>query len=184
VAVRVVKIAGREVTVVIRRDEAGLMAEVVDGPGPPRRLRLVVAGPGRLLIDDRPLEYAIARKGRTSFVLSADGAEWPVEVLSEGEAVFAASGGGAPAEDSHRIVRAPMPGRVVAVHVADGETVASGTALFVIEAMKMENEVRAPRAGRVSNVAVRAGEPVEQDQALCELASVAGAEASPGPEAR
>jgi propionyl-CoA carboxylase alpha subunit len=167
---RVVRLAGHELTVAIRRDGGELVAAVEDGTGRSRRIRLVPAGSGRLLLDGRPLEYTLTRKARTSFVLSAEGVEWPVEILSPGEAALAPGGGATVArERSSLVVRAPMPGRVVAVQVSDGEEVAEGTGLFIVEAMKMENEIRASRAGRVAKLAVRPGEPVEQDQALCEL---------------
>jgi biotin carboxyl carrier protein len=177
VDVRVVRVAGRELTVAIRHEGTELVAEVLDGAGLPRRMRLVPAGPGRLLLDGEPLEYALTRKTRTSFVLAAEGREWPVEVVSQGEAVLTRSDAATSAERSSRVVRAPMPGRVVTVQVADGETVGAGAGLFVVEAMKMENEIRAPRAGRVAKVRVRPGEPVEQDQPLCELLPISAEDA-------
>ena len=42
-----------------------------------------------------------------------------------------------------------MPGKVIAVKVEAGQTVAKGQELLVVEAMKMENAIRAPRDGRV-----------------------------------
>src|SRR4051812_7189664 len=56
---------------------------------------------------------------------------------------------------------APMPGKVVRVLVAPGQTVAAGEGLVVMEAMKMENELRAPRAGTVKDVRVREGQAVD-----------------------
>jgi acetyl/propionyl-CoA carboxylase alpha subunit len=53
-----------------------------------------------------------------------------------------------------RAVKAPMPGRVVRVLVAEGDEVAEHQGVIVIEAMKMQNELKAPKAGRVVRVAV------------------------------
>jgi biotin carboxyl carrier protein len=53
--------------------------------------------------------------------------------------------------------------------VAEGEAVAAGAGVVVIEAMKMENELGAPRAGTVRRVAVRAGDTVERDALLLEI---------------
>src|SRR5256884_6515780 len=64
------------------------------------------------------------------------------------------------------VVRAPMPGLVVRVEVADGQRVDAGAGLVVVEAMKMENELRAPRAGVVQTVHVTAGQAVEKGAAL------------------
>ena len=59
-----------------------------------------------------------------------------------------------------RAVKAPMPGRVVRVLVADGEDVSEKQGIVVIEAMKMQNELKSPKAGRVVRVAVAVGETV------------------------
>ena len=58
-------------------------------------------------------------------------------------------------------VRAIIPGRVVAVSVAEGDAVEAGQQLLVVEAMKMQNELRAPRAGTVERIAVGPGQNVE-----------------------
>ncbi len=61
---------------------------------------------------------------------------------------------------------APMPGRVVKVLVTIGEEVAAGSALIVLEAMKMEHTVRASEAGTVQTLSVAVGDQVESDQLL------------------
>jgi len=58
-------------------------------------------------------------------------------------------------------VVAPMPGRVVKVLVAPGQTVEASQGVVVVEAMKMENELRAPRAGIVREVRVAEGASVD-----------------------
>lgn len=68
-----------------------------------------------------------------------------------------------------QVITAPMPGKVLELLVAPGDTVAEGQPLLIMEAMKMENELRAPKAGTVSAVFVRAGQAVE---AHARLASV------------
>jgi 3-methylcrotonyl-CoA carboxylase alpha subunit len=68
----------------------------------------------------------------------------------------------------HRVV-APMPGRVVLVKVAVGDTVVAGQELGVMEAMKMELALKAPRAGVVAGVQAKAGDFVEADAVLITL---------------
>ena len=63
-----------------------------------------------------------------------------------------------------------MPGRVLKLLVTEGQAVAAGAGLLVVEAMKMENELLAPRAGTVKRVLVVAGATVERDAPLVELA--------------
>jgi 3-methylcrotonyl-CoA carboxylase alpha subunit len=64
------------------------------------------------------------------------------------------------------IVVAPMPGRIVALDVAEGETVEAGRRLAVLEAMKMEHALTAPRAGRVRLAGPKAGDNVAQGAAI------------------
>jgi len=64
---------------------------------------------------------------------------------------------------------APMPGSILRVLVADGDTVAPGQALVVLEAMKMEHQVVAPSAGTVSRLLVATGDQVATGQALLVL---------------
>jgi biotin carboxyl carrier protein len=62
-----------------------------------------------------------------------------------------------------------MPGRVVAVLAAEGDEVASGQGVVVLEAMKMETEVVAPRAGTVTALHVAEGDAVAVGEALFDL---------------
>jgi propionyl-CoA carboxylase alpha chain len=64
---------------------------------------------------------------------------------------------------------APMPGTVLAVHVAPGDTVAQGQLLMIVEAMKMEHRITAPRAGNVSEVRARPGDQVNGGDLLAVL---------------
>jgi biotin carboxyl carrier protein len=64
---------------------------------------------------------------------------------------------------------APMPGKVVRVHVEAGATVEKGTGVVVVEAMKMQNELKSPRAGMVVAVNVKAGDTVNAGDVLAVL---------------
>jgi biotin carboxyl carrier protein len=66
-------------------------------------------------------------------------------------------------------IRAPMPGRVVAVAVALGETIAPGGLLLVLEAMKMQNEIRSEQGGTVVRLDVATGQAVESGALLVTL---------------
>ena len=74
--------------------------------------------------------------------------------------------GAAGAGGGRKTLASLMPGKVVRVNVKDGDDVAEGQALLVVEAMKMENEVQSPRAGRVLEVKVAPGETVETGSPL------------------
>ena len=66
-------------------------------------------------------------------------------------------------------VTAPMQGTIVKVAVADGDQVAAGDLIVVLEAMKMENPVTAHRDGTVTGLAAVAGSSVSQGTVLCEI---------------
>ena len=61
----------------------------------------------------------------------------------------------------------PMQGTVLAVEVSEGDEVAAGQVVCVVEAMKMENEITSPRAGTVSGLSVEPGQPVSTGQVVC-----------------
>ena len=67
-------------------------------------------------------------------------------------------------------VDSPMPGTILKVNVAAGQTVKEGDLLVVLEAMKMENEIFAPKSGTVSQVAVSKGASVNTGDVLVVIA--------------
>ena len=67
-------------------------------------------------------------------------------------------------------VKAPMPGVVLKVLVAQGQAVKAGDVLIILEAMKMENEIVAPRAGTVAQIVAAKGTTVDSGAPLIVLA--------------
>ncbi len=96
----------------------------------------------------------------------ANGRRFFAKVESERSRIQAAA---KPATGGEGAVRSPMPGRVVRLLVAEGDEVAAGAPIVVVEAMKMENELGAGRAGKVTKIHVAAGATVESGALLVEV---------------
>jgi acetyl/propionyl-CoA carboxylase alpha subunit len=109
----------------------------------------------------RPQSLSFARYDDETVVFEA-GRAFAFNAVTPG-----GDGDGAGASDG--AVRSPMPGHVLSVTVAKGDTVTKGTALLVIEAMKMEMTLTAPIAGAVKDIAVQPGEQVAEGMILLRL---------------
>lgn len=114
----------------------------------------------RITVGGRAHRVATAREGDRVFVW-CDGVAWAFERARSARATAAA--------DHGADLRAPMPGRVRRIFAAAGQTVARGTVLLALEAMKMEHAIRAPRDGVVRRVLVAEGELVDAGVELVEL---------------
>ena len=90
------------------------------------------------------------------------------EITGAVPAAPAAPAPAAPAGDGEKIT-SPMPGTILSVNVAPGQSVRKGDVLMVLEAMKMENEIMCPRDGVVSSVQAAKGAAVESGTLLCVL---------------
>jgi biotin carboxyl carrier protein len=121
-----------------------------------------------LLVDGESHEAAVFRKSERRWAVGWRGRTTEVEIVAPLEHLAERARAG-DARAGKRTVAAYMPGRVVAVAVVEGETVAAGQALVVLEAMKMQNEIRADRPGVVRRVHVVSGQAVENGDALVEI---------------
>ena len=121
-----------------------------------------------LLIEGEQHEVSVRRKAAGQYSVRMHGSIDEVEVLDPLSYLAEQGSAGRHAAGSQQI-RAYMPGRVVEILVAEGDTVERGQGLIVLEAMKMENEIEAERTAVVARVFVTAGQAVEGGDPLFEL---------------
>ncbi|WP_027625366.1 biotin/lipoyl-containing protein [Clostridium lundense] len=63
-------------------------------------------------------------------------------------------------------IEAPMPGTILSINVNEGDKITKGQIMFILEAMKMENEIMAPRDGKVLSVDIGKGGKVDTGDLL------------------
>lgn len=66
-------------------------------------------------------------------------------------------------------VTAPMPGTILDIKAAEGDTVQKGQTVFILEAMKMENEIVAPVDGKITSILVNKGDSVNSSDTLATI---------------
>jgi biotin carboxyl carrier protein len=117
----------------------------------------------KVLVDGTP--YDVQLEGDKA-VVSGIAYSLGVEGLEEERAGPKAAAAVAASEGA---VTAIMPGKIIRVLVAQGDTVAEGDVVCILEAMKMENELKAPKAGVVKTVHAQPGQDVEMGAVLAEI---------------
>jgi biotin carboxyl carrier protein len=136
--------------------------------------------------DGQPVDIKISRIGSQTYLVLAGSKVFEVNVSSSGDVhsmecnhrlyrvkhlrAAASNHSGNIEEDASRVeIRAPMPGKIIKVMVADGSLADFNQPLMVIEAMKMQNELRAPRKGTVVSLSVFEGQAVPAGALLLAL---------------
>ena len=129
-------------------------------------------------VENKPVsKAALAASGSAVYTVELEGKAFVVKVSEGGDishvattapqatpqAAPAPTTGGTP-------VTAPMAGNIWKVVATEGQTVAAGDVLFILEAMKMETEVKAAQAGTVRGICVKAGDAVAVGDTVMTLA--------------
>ncbi len=167
------------VVVSYARQRDGRFAVTVTGPGPAGDGAPESGEPGR----DAPESLVTVHQAGDGWIgFDCDGLRHRLHVLTAGDRVWVQGPDGDvaltavprfPESERGEAVAgglvAPMPGTVLAVHVAPGGTVAHGQLLMIVEAMKMEHRITAPHAGTVSEVRARPGDQVNGGDLLAVL---------------
>ncbi len=152
-------VAGHDPVEISVRGRAHDAEVTIGAAGPVRASAQLVDGVLAVRVGGVTRRYPCTQDGPTLW-LARDGHSWavreqtPLEAARPGEV-----GAGGP-------VRSPMPGTVTVVEVTEGQQVAAGDRLVVVEAMKMEHVLTAPVDGVVRELTARAGATVAKDAVL------------------
>ena len=131
-----------------------------------------------LLLNNRSLE-AVVEAREDNWEVLTKGELYTVKVQDERAYRLAKARGVAGEVAGEAQIKSPMPGLIVAVPVAEGDVVAKGDKVIILESMKMENELRAPKDGVVARVNIAQGASVEKDQVLAVIVDPELAEEEP-----
>jgi biotin carboxyl carrier protein len=166
----VVTADGRDRTVIVEGplpDAPGRFRVTIDGVAQEVDGRAVRPGTWSIIVGGRSFLVDLDHR-RTGIAASVGASETTLKVedalhrrLAEAAQPRAAARG--------ETIRAPIAGKVVKVLVAVGDSVAPGTPVMVLEAMKMENELVAERGGTVKAVNKQAGQAVDTGDLLIEI---------------
>ena len=93
-----------------------------------------------------------------------------VKIFNELDQVIKEMGFSTGSSKKANVIKAPMPGLILSINVENGQEVAEGDTLLILEAMKMENTISAPRDGIINTVIVKSGGTVEKGELMIEMA--------------
>lgn len=163
----IVELNGARHTVVVDADKVSYETE----PAIAGELSAIEGSPVRMVkIGDQVYRVVVEkREGRGRYYLWVDGYRFDAEALDERRRSLRDLSGASAGPSGPAPIVAPMPGLIVRVNVAPGDTVEPGQGVVVMEAMKMENELRATAPGTVRSVEVGPGTAVEKGTLLVSL---------------
>jgi biotin carboxyl carrier protein len=101
--------------------------------------------------------------------IEIDGEKFDIQLNDELDLVLDKMGFNTVASKQIKEIKAPMPGLVLEIAVAEGQQVQQGDKILILVAMKMENSIMISTAATIKRIAVNAGQAVEKGQVLVEL---------------
>ncbi len=126
-----------------------------------------------LLINHR--SFLVSIGDSHSGQVNVNGRPFQITILDEIHVRLRELGWTANQEEPDQVIRAQIPGLITRIFPRLGDRVEPGQPLFLMEAMKMENEIKAPHGGIVKQIFVDAGETVEKGITIIEIVTEEGA---------
>ncbi len=154
---------GRTFDITVQNDQL-----IVEGEPTDYTFEVLRDGYVSMIADGESVPVSIEPMGPDTMRVTIEGRRTEVEVKDERDLLVEEFGLG---EDQAAggEVRAPMPGLVLDVLVAEGDEVAADQGILVLEAMKMENELKAPSGGIVRAIHAKSGDAVDKEALLIEI---------------
>ena len=121
-----------------------------------------------LLVDGKSYETNIYQDNSDWEVLLR-GRQFTVNVEDERERRLRLAAGHISVHKGKFVLRAPMPGLVIDIPIAEGDQISKGDVLVILESMKMQNELTAPRDGTVTRIQAKVNDNVERKESLLVL---------------
>ncbi len=124
-----------------------------------------------ILLNDRSYRAEVVETDaeRKQVTIKVNGRHYQVVLKDKFDVLLEKMGMNVNAGTKVNHIKAPMPGLIINLKVKEGDRVAAGDTLLILEAMKMENMIKAPGDATVKSVKVRQGEGVEKNQVLIEF---------------
>lgn len=112
------------------------------------------------------VEVIKADPAEKSFLVSVNGNKYQLQVKDKYDELLKSLGLDNMNASKVNEIKAPMPGLVLDLRVAEGDKVQKGDPVLVLEAMKMENIIKSPTDGIIKKINVKKGVAVEKNQVL------------------
>jgi biotin carboxyl carrier protein len=109
-----------------------------------------------LLNIDGKIHNVIVKANSTSYAVYVNGSCFQIEKKSALQILGPKTG-----KQRKANVNTSMPGRIVKILMNEGDKVAEGQAVLILEAMKMQNEIKSPQSGRINKICPKVGDSVE-----------------------
>jgi biotin carboxyl carrier protein len=155
-------IQGQRLEIELNRNGQGIIEAKIDGHSYQLEGKAVEPGIYWLTWNNQSLQIGVT-KDLDGYVVSLPGRRIDVAILDARTTLRRA------AQHSHdgvSQIRAPMPGKVIKLLVAEGAEVQSNQGIVVLEAMKMQNEIKSPKKGVVRKLGVTEGSAVNSGDLL------------------
>ncbi|KXN73965.1 hypothetical protein CONCODRAFT_3037 [Conidiobolus coronatus NRRL 28638] len=120
-------------------------------------------------VDGRPITTQYLEPKALGFIMQHYGTKFNVTIHSEIQNHLSQYIKEKPKQDMNKFLISPMPGSIVSIAVKEGDVVAEGTELAVVEAMKMQNVLRATKVGKVKKIHAEVGASVAGEDIIIEF---------------